>query len=171
MYEMGRGVKKDERKASALFLDGARRGDPWAQSNIADRYEQGLGIRKDFKQAFYWYGKAVDGGIIEAQYRLGLLYILGKGVQQDQEQGWYWVKSAACLGMDAANKLLHEVESSEKQRSAGVPSNPAETLAHDLQAYKSCLREHSDDTSKCDALEKIYKADLEVMKLLLGSSR
>jgi hypothetical protein len=92
-------------------------------------------------------------------------------VQQDQEQGWYWVKSAACLGVDAANKLVHKVESSERQRSAGVPSNPAKTLADDLQSYKACLLEHSDDTSKCDALEKIYKADLEVMKLLLGSSR
>jgi len=103
--------------------------------------------------------------------RLARSYILGKGVQQDQEQGWYWVKSAACLGVDAANKLVHKVESSERQRSAGVPSNPAKTLADDLQSYKACLLEHSDDTSKCDALEKIYKADLEVMKLLLGSSR
>jgi TPR repeat protein len=171
MYESGRGVKKDERKASALFLDGARRGDPVMQSYIAGRYEEGLGIRKDLSQAFYWYRKAVAGGVIEAQYGLGLLYILGKGVQQDQEQGWYWVKSAACLGMDAANKLIHEVESSERQRTAGVPSNRAKTLADDLQAYKTCLLEHSDDTSKCDALEKIYKADLEVMKLLLGSSR
>ena len=85
------------------------------------------------------------------------------------------------MGVNAANKPFavedffgsanggNLDESGQRRSSAVAPSSAGETLVHDLQAYKACLLEHSDDTGKCDGLEKIYKADLELMKVLRGS--
>jgi hypothetical protein len=42
------------------------------------------------------------------------------------------------------------------------------TAAQDLQAYKACLQQHPDETSKCEGLEKAYEADLEMLRVLLG---
>ena len=71
LYETGRGVQKDEIKASALFLEGARHGHLWSQYKIGTRYEEGLGIQKDLGQAAYWYAKAVDSADL-----LGLNFVL-----------------------------------------------------------------------------------------------
>jgi hypothetical protein len=58
-----------------------------------------------------------------------------------------------------------------------IPATPQNTnnlgtiVAQDLQAYKTCLQQHQDETSKCDALEKAYKADLELFRAVFGKTR
>lgn len=48
-----------------------------------------------------------------------------------------------------------------------VASNRARNdLEQSKAAYKQCLQQHLDDASACEALQKIYQADLQVFRAL-----
>jgi len=62
LYINGQGVAKDEKKAAALFKDGAEKGNPSCMFYYAMCLEGGVGVEKDESTAKEWYVKAARGG-------------------------------------------------------------------------------------------------------------
>ena len=58
MYENGKGVDKDYRKAFELYQQAANSGYFLAQNNLAKMYKEGKGTEIDMDQAIYWYEQA-----------------------------------------------------------------------------------------------------------------
>ena len=82
----------------ASLRQGAMRGDPAAQLEIAARFAAGQGVERDLKQAMQWYGRAATQGLATAQYRLAALYERGLGASQDIERARVWYARAAEQG-------------------------------------------------------------------------
>jgi TPR repeat protein len=158
-------------------------GQPDLFSNAVDLgnrqlYEGGKGVRQNSTEAAYWYQKSAEQGNPDAALSLGSLHFFGTGVPQNDAKALYWVGSAACYGLPEAKSFLEFVI---KPHPGGLqPTPPATpqntnslgtTVAQDLQAYKACLHQYPEETSKCDALEKAYKADLELFRAVLGVAR
>jgi TPR repeat protein len=54
MYENGLGVPQAYDAATSLYLEGAMRGDPFAQSRLGLMYDKGHGVPQDFVLAHKW---------------------------------------------------------------------------------------------------------------------
>ncbi|MBQ4401377.1 MAG: SEL1-like repeat protein, partial [Synergistaceae bacterium] len=70
MYEEGRGVKQDYKKALEYYIKGAGNGNIYAMTNLARIYENGLGTKKDMKKALDFYRKASAEGSAQARKAL-----------------------------------------------------------------------------------------------------
>ncbi|OJW67187.1 MAG: hypothetical protein BGO68_01325 [Candidatus Amoebophilus sp. 36-38] len=129
MYEQGEGVKKDEERATALYIKAANQGY-WKASNtlsklaleenelaqewvidkgdrdiqytIGQMYEQGRGVKKDEDRAVEWYQKSANQGRADAQNSLDLMY------KQEEEQ-------LDPLGKECQEELAAEKEDKEVQ--------------------------------------------------------
>jgi TPR repeat protein len=66
LHASGRGGPVDQSKASALFLQSAQLGNPYAQWQIGERLVGGVGIAADRASGMQWLQKAATGGIAEA---------------------------------------------------------------------------------------------------------
>ena len=75
MYQNGRGVAKDEKKACEWYQKAAEQGHATAQENLGSMYANGRGVAKDDTKACEWYQKAAEQGDAYAQWRLGA-YVL-----------------------------------------------------------------------------------------------
>lgn len=66
LHAGGRGGPVDQSKASVLFLQSAKLGNPYAQWQIGERLVGGVGIAADRASGMQWLQKAATGGIAEA---------------------------------------------------------------------------------------------------------
>lgn len=62
VYEHGRGVHQDLRRAYALYCKSALMGDTISAYNIGFMYFNGRGVPRDTALAVYWYRKAANAG-------------------------------------------------------------------------------------------------------------
>ena len=62
LYNEGRGVEKDTKKAFNWFLRSARLGNPQGQSRVGFKYAIGKDIPKDMIKAYAWFDTAVKNG-------------------------------------------------------------------------------------------------------------
>ena len=62
MYDQGRGVAKNERKAVEWYQKAAAQGNASAQNNLGVMYSQGRGVAKDERKAVEWYKKSAAQG-------------------------------------------------------------------------------------------------------------
>lgn len=98
--------RSDYGTALRTLLPQAERGDPVAQSYVAEIYEKGLGLpAPNPTAAANWYRKAAEQGNIAAQTSLGALYESGVGVPQDKAKALDWYRRATGLTGD---KLVFE---------------------------------------------------------------
>ncbi len=67
MYEKGKGVDKDYKKAFKWYELAAKQGQPVAQYNLGNMYERGEGLAKDDIQAFKYFSLASLNGNQEAK--------------------------------------------------------------------------------------------------------
>jgi uncharacterized protein len=177
MYESGKQITQDYKKAADLYLLAAKRGDEWSQHAVGILYQDGKGVRQNFSEAAYWYQKSAEQGNPYAALSLGRLHFFGTAVPQNDEKALYWTGSAACYGLPQAKSLLEFIKlhpGGWLPTPAATPQNTnslGTTVAQDLRAYKTCLHQYSEETSKCDALGKAYKADLELFRTVLGVAR
>lgn len=58
-YELGNGVKRNDRLAAKWYEAAADHGFTGAQSRLAGFYERGQGVETDFKEAYFWYAVAL----------------------------------------------------------------------------------------------------------------
>ena len=91
MYEAGRGVEKDLKKASEWYRRAAEQGHVRAQMKLGELYEAGRG----YAEAGKWYLKAAEQGQARAQYTLARLYWYGRGVKKDFAEAAKWYRKAA----------------------------------------------------------------------------
>ena len=80
LYEEGKFVEQDERKALEYYLMAAENGSTGAMNNIGNFYLHGKGVAKDYEKAFGWYQKAAElSGNAAAECSLGMCYQYGYG--------------------------------------------------------------------------------------------
>ena len=68
MYEDGKGVAQDFKKAVELYQKAANLGNGAACNNLGDKYYQGSGVTQDYQKAVELYQKAADLGNASAYY-------------------------------------------------------------------------------------------------------
>ena len=106
LYEKGKGVNQDYKKAAHWWLLGAEQGYAKAQYNLGLLYKDGRGVKQDHKKAVHWWLLAAEQGYAKIQYNLGLLYENGKGVKQDHKKAIHWWLLAAQQGYSKAQYKL-----------------------------------------------------------------
>ena len=62
LYEEGRLIEPDSKKAFSLWKDAAERNSPKAMACLAGYYKKGVGTEIDEEKAKYWLNKAVEAG-------------------------------------------------------------------------------------------------------------
>ncbi len=87
----------------------AKRGNAFAQYNLAAHLASGDEVERDFKRAIFWYRKAAAQKEPEAIYNLGVMQILGEGFNADIARSLRTLERAARLGSPDAQQLLGEV--------------------------------------------------------------
>ena len=97
MYQTGRGVPKDDRKAVFWYRKAADHGNLTAYEMLGSMYDFGQGVPKDHQQAVFWYRKAAEGGSTSSQDTLATKYINGVGVDIDFQEAYFWLL-IACVG-------------------------------------------------------------------------
>ena len=77
LYEEGKGVAQDFKKALRWYRKAASLGNADAESGLAGMYRDGKGVPKDLKKAIELYRRAAEHGSKYAQKELESL--IGKG--------------------------------------------------------------------------------------------
>lgn len=103
LYEEGKFVAQDERKALEYYLMAAENGSTGAMNNIGNFYLHGKGVAKDYDKAFAWYQKAVElSGNAAAECSLGMCYQYGYGTKIDYERARCFYELSAKQGLGLA---------------------------------------------------------------------
>ncbi len=79
MYQEGKGIPKDMKKAIGLYTQAANLGNVKAQSNLGIIFD----ISNLYESAIYWYTKAAESKDVDAIFNLALMYYKGRGVNRD----------------------------------------------------------------------------------------
>lgn len=95
IFESGRGVPPDAKKAAEWYLRAAEQGMSEAQLSLGSLYEQGNGVARDPQRAAALYRSAADQGNAQAQYNLAALYLGGEGIAPNRELGIAWLRLSA----------------------------------------------------------------------------
>jgi TPR repeat protein len=93
-------------RPAAVYLAGARAGEPIAQYNLAVLYAVGNGVAQDYASAAAWFRKAAEGGQPAAQFNLAMMYERGLGLPADSEAAFAWYRRAAEHSYPAAEYNL-----------------------------------------------------------------
>ena len=114
MYEDGRGVEQDSKKAIEWYQKAADRGLHGALYTLGKMYEDGRGVEQNNRKAVEWYWKAAEQHSIGAPYKLGEMYEYGKGVEQNDEEAvkWYFRASKHDTDTGGRKKLSEMYETS-----------------------------------------------------------
>ena len=124
MYDEGRGMPKDDKKAVEWYRKAAKQGNADAQIHLGFMYMNGYGVPQDDKKAVEWYRKAADQKHPIAQHNLGFMYDEGRGVPKDDKKAVEWYRKAAKQGdADAQYTLGIMYENGE-----GVPKDDKKAL-------------------------------------------
>lgn len=106
LYQMGKGVPKDNAEAMNWYRKAAERGEALAQLALGQGYEYGQGVPRDFEEAARWYHKAAGQGNAVAQKALGVSCMKGQGVPKSLVQAHAWFSLAAASGDRESLKYL-----------------------------------------------------------------
>jgi len=124
LYGRGQGVPPDQAKARGYYQEGASRGDPTAQANLAIMMTFGRGGPADPEGAFAWYLAAARQGIPGALNGVGYSYLTGNGVPRDPVRAVIWLRAAADAGQPNAMHTMAALF----LRGEGIPASP--TMAY-----------------------------------------
>ncbi len=98
MYDKGKDVLQDYKKAVYWYQKSAKQGNASGQFNLGWMYQYGKGVEQNYKEAVYWYQKSAKQGSTSGQNNLGWMYRNGKGVEQDYKKAVYWYQKSAEQG-------------------------------------------------------------------------
>lgn len=89
-----------------FMKDVAAKGNPQAQTWLAQAYDEGLGVQRDPAQAVHWYDLAATQGDSDAEINLGAHYAAGTGVVKDDSRAVaLWQAAAAQRRPEAYTNL------------------------------------------------------------------
>ena len=109
LYRQGRGVPIDVAKAIDLIRTAANRGDPTAQTILADALDHGSdGLTVDHHEAVLYFQRAALQNNAYAQRSMAIHLRSGDGIAANQEQAAAWFKRAAANGDAYARAQLVE---------------------------------------------------------------
>lgn len=94
IYQYGKGVEVDLKRAFDLYSKAAERGNIHAFFKLGDFYFSAKGVGQDYAKAAYWLEKAAKMEYEWAYPQLGYCYLNGKGVQQNYKVAYYWLLKA-----------------------------------------------------------------------------
>ncbi len=104
LYETGKGVATDSKKAVKWYRRAARPTRGMSHIDVAPVGTQALGRVTPVQT-----GPEIPGNP-DAEYRLGLMYLEGRGVQESRDKAARWFRRAAQKGHDQAAAALEELE-------------------------------------------------------------
>ena len=91
MYDEGKGVERDLRRAADLWGAAADGGYMRAQHNLAHAFISGDGVERDLDRAVHWLHAAAHQGFDKSQYTLGKMFRYGLGVPRDHVRAFGWI--------------------------------------------------------------------------------
>ena len=106
IYDSGRGVPEDDRRAVFWYSEAAKRGDANAQNNLGVMYANGRGVPKNDRQAMFWFHEAAERGNENAKNNLGFMYSKYRGVPEDDREAVSQFLKAAKQGIAEAQFKL-----------------------------------------------------------------
>ena len=93
LYNLGRGVPKDQEKAYWWFSEAAERGSVRAINNLAMMYYQGGYVKKDIPQAIKLFETTAKAKDLDAMMMLSEIYLK----QKQEAKSFEWLKKVADL--------------------------------------------------------------------------
>ncbi len=106
LYDEGRGVNKDERRAASLYEQACRGGVARGCNNLAILYQDGRGVERNGRRAADLYEEACNARYANACTNLGLLYLFGNGVAKNEPRASRHFETACNAGQgDACSHL------------------------------------------------------------------
>jgi TPR repeat protein len=112
LYATGLGIKKDEVRALALFLEAGEAGFVKAQYNLGKLYRDGIGTDADPIAAAGWFMRAAVQGYAKAQEKLIRRFTDGTGVDRDMAEALKWATLATRQGRASAQAILDDMRTS-----------------------------------------------------------
>ncbi|MBT3850140.1 sel1 repeat family protein, partial [bacterium] len=109
MYEKGKGVDLNLKKAKKWFKLSAQQGISKAQFKLGLIYRNGQGGEKNYSKAIKWWELAANRGNAKALINLGLIFENGLGVPQDYNKAIRLYSLAAGAGNTKAQKYLNSL--------------------------------------------------------------
>ncbi len=101
-YGFGRGVTKDETRATAIYDHACDMKDPSACVFAGQMYEYGRGTGKDYERAAKLYERACNLAWTPGCYNLAIMYERGTGVPADRHRAAELYQVACTAGAHAA---------------------------------------------------------------------
>ena len=124
MYYYGKGVPKDNQKATMWFRKAAEQGHADAQFVLGLMYAKGEGLEKNDWKATEWFRKAAEQGHADSQFNLGVRYGFGRGVRKDYGLAFNCYQKAANQGHAFAQNNL----GSMYEKGEGVSKNDKKSI-------------------------------------------
>ena len=124
LYEQGKGVKKDHKRAADWHLLAAKAGLADAQFALGYLLEKGKANgtvldTPDFVGAVHWYSRAANQGFGPAQQNLGQLHMKGQGTARDLTLAYKWFalagRNAKEYQMSPSTKARFKKELSDEE--------------------------------------------------------
>jgi TPR repeat protein len=109
MYEKGKGVDLNLKKAKKWFKLAAQQGISKAQYRLGLIYRNGKGGEKNYSKAIKWWELAANRGNANAQINLGLIFENGLGVPQNYNKAIRLYSMAVEAGNAKAKKYLNSL--------------------------------------------------------------
>jgi len=106
LYDYGKEVPQDYKKAFELYEKSALQGYAKGQAYLASLYYEGNGVSQDYKKALEWVEKSTLQGNVIGQNFLGRMYCEGKGVPQDYKKAFELHEKSALQGYANAQMRL-----------------------------------------------------------------
>lgn len=131
MYEKGRGVDRNPRKAVHWLGEAARQGHATAMAELGIIYFEGNGVSPDYAKAFSLLSSASTQHIPSAEFYLGRIYEQGKGTRRNLNVALQWYRRAAKDGYYPARGKIAElqarIQAAQAQQAAAAAPRPATT--------------------------------------------
>jgi TPR repeat protein len=138
MYDVGRGVAKDDAQATLWYLKAAEQGNAGAQYRLGMTYIYGRKSTPNIAVGLSWFEKAAYQGDIDAQRTLGELREFGDvGVPRDHAQAVAWFRKAAKQGdVRSMLRLISFSRSRDDYAEASTWSRKLAELGHSIGQYQ-----------------------------------
>ena len=98
LYEIGKGIQKDDAKAVELYTSVAENGNTKIMNKLAKKFQ----LEGKIEDAYYWYNKLYQSGDPKASYTIALMY--EEAGNQEEANKWYQV-AADENNYDAKHKI------------------------------------------------------------------
>lgn len=110
MYDTGKGVAVDHRRAFELYDRAAGRGSAQGMYNKGCAYRDGEGVEVSLSSAFYWFRVAASRGHRGGQYNTGCMLANGDGAPRNLVDARSYFEKAAAQGHTDARTAIPYVD-------------------------------------------------------------